>query len=190
MPGYSAATPVISKGRVFVTSGDSKKRLHALCLDEKTGKILWDKLAGKDVWHRGRRHNGATPSPVTDGKTVCFYFGTGPLLAFDHDGKELWSWNFVKTYGPFCSMWGYGSSPLLHDNVLYIPILQHKQPGRYGGMDSRRGPLKSYLVALGFKDGKKIWEHERAFSLRSAPRHSSRIFTCRCNFSTVHIKFY
>jgi len=166
MPGYSAATPVICKGRVFVSSGDSNMKLHAICLDEKTGEILWSRPAGKDCWFRGKRHNGASPSAVTDGKTVCFLFGTGPLLSFNFEGRQLWSRNFTEEYGPFCLMWGYGSSPLLLDGKLYIPILQNKTPGAYGEMDNRRAPLKSYLLALNLEDGKTDWEHERKSDMR------------------------
>src|SRR5215475_7242586 len=43
LPGPSAATPVIWEDRVFVNSGDARtKTLHALCVDRKNGKVLWN----------------------------------------------------------------------------------------------------------------------------------------------------
>ncbi len=162
MPGFSGATPVIWADRVFMPSGDGTGGLLALCLDAGTGKILWRRPAGKDRWFRGKRHNAATPSAVTDGKTVCFYYGTGTLLAFDFSGKPLWRRELEKEFGRFVLMWGYGSSPLLQGGRLYIPVLQHVKPGRYGGgPDPRRGPLDSFVLALDLATGKTIWKHVR-----------------------------
>src|SRR4051794_16509266 len=45
LPGRGLSNPVIVGGRVFVTasSGARQDRLHVLCLDEKTGKKLWER---------------------------------------------------------------------------------------------------------------------------------------------------
>src|SRR5690349_17163582 len=46
LPGTSAATPIIWENRVFVSSGEDKaKALQAICLDRKSGKILWNEQA-------------------------------------------------------------------------------------------------------------------------------------------------
>src|SRR5215813_6442335 len=43
LPGPSAATPIIWEDRIFVSSTDEKSQsLRALCLERKTGKVLWD----------------------------------------------------------------------------------------------------------------------------------------------------
>ena len=43
MPGPSAATPIIVGDRVFVSSSDpDAQELLAMCLDRKSGKILWE----------------------------------------------------------------------------------------------------------------------------------------------------
>ena len=49
--------------------------------------------------------------------------GTGILKAFDFDGKELWTRDIQKDYGRFGLNWGYASSPLLHDDALYVQVL-------------------------------------------------------------------
>src|SRR5215212_7435821 len=47
LPGGSAATPIIWADKVFVSSSDERnKTLRAMCLDRKTGKILWDQEVG------------------------------------------------------------------------------------------------------------------------------------------------
>jgi len=76
LPGPSGATPVISKGRVYVSS--TKKdgdELLALCFDAKSGKELWRKKLGASS-REVPRNNMATPSPVTDGDRVYFMYGS------------------------------------------------------------------------------------------------------------------
>src|SRR6185436_19263289 len=93
LPGPSAGTPVILGDKVFVTTADLKaKTLHALCVDRKSGKILWNNKTGDGV-NRGGGDNSnfASPSPVADATRVIFFYGNGTLVAFDHAGKELWN---------------------------------------------------------------------------------------------------
>ena len=112
LPGASYATPVVWKDRVFVTSTDPASHgLLALCLNARDGKILWQQRLGDEI--KAPQNNGATPSPITDGKQVGFLFGSGDLAALDLDGKLLWSLNLVKEHGNLCTKFGYSSSPLL-----------------------------------------------------------------------------
>src|SRR5258708_40298990 len=63
MPGPSAATPVIWGDKVFVSSPDQSTRtLHALCLDRKSGKLLWDNKVAEGL-QRDEKSNFASPSP-------------------------------------------------------------------------------------------------------------------------------
>lgn len=65
----------------------------------------------------------SSPSPVTDGKTVFVMAGTGIFKAFDFNGTELWSRDIQKDYGAFGLNWGYASSPLLWNGMLYVQVL-------------------------------------------------------------------
>ena len=49
--------------------------------------------------------------------------GTGILKAFDFAGKELWARDIQKDYGRFGLNWGYASSPLLHEDALFVQVL-------------------------------------------------------------------
>ena len=49
--------------------------------------------------------------------------GTGILKAFDFSGKELWMRDIQKEYGRFGLNWGYGSSPMLHGDSLFVQVL-------------------------------------------------------------------
>lgn len=160
MPGESAATPVIWDDQIFVSSLDeATNELVAMCLNRKTGEIEWKKTVGLDSgnWNR---HNKASPSPVTDGEKVYFLFGTGDLAAFDTEGNELWKMNLEKEYGALHVQWGYGSSPLLYNDTLYIQVLHRDRPPRRGGGGGGE-PSPSYILALDPSNGEVKWRHIR-----------------------------
>src|SRR5438477_5607950 len=146
MPGPSAATPIVWGDHVFISSGDQqKKSIWALCLDRQTGKTLWEHEVGPG-YSQDRQSNYASPSPVTDGKLVFFFYGSGELAAFDFAGKQIWARNIQKDYGQFAFNWTFSSSPLLFQNKLYLQVLQRNVPvNGHGRVD---GPNDSYLLAM------------------------------------------
>ena len=100
--------------------------------------------------YRINKQNMSSPSPVTDGTNVWVLTGLGILKAFDFSGKELWTRDIQKDYGTFGLNWGYGSSPLLHQDALYVQV--------FHGMKTDD---PSYLMKLDKKSGKTIWKTER-----------------------------
>jgi outer membrane protein assembly factor BamB len=92
----------------------------------------------------------STPSPVTDGQSVWAVTGTGLVSRLDLDGKIVWQHDLQKKYGKFGLNWGYGSSPLLFDGRLIVPVLH--------GMTTDD---PSYVVAFDPKDGSVLWKVER-----------------------------
>ena len=158
LPGVSGATPVISNGRVFVSSMVGRgPDFVALCFDARDGKKLWEKPIGSDS-RRFPRNNMASPSPVTDGKSAFFLYGSGHLVGFDYEGKELWSRNIETDYGNLALQFGYGSSPLLYAGRLFILVVRRNKPYRRPEAD---GLLDSYLIALDPKTGKTLWKQQR-----------------------------
>lgn len=159
LPGTSAATPIIWESHVFVSSGDDHaKAMRALCVDRKSGKVLWDQEVGVG-YNVDDKSNFASPSPVTDGKLVVFYYGNGDLATFDFSGKKLWARNLQKDYGQFAYQWTYGASPTLYLGKLFIQVLQRNEPVH--GRGRTDGPIDSYLLALEPATGKEIWKHVR-----------------------------
>src|SRR5258706_5520044 len=92
----------------------------------------------------------SSPSPVTDGSNVWAMTGTGILKAFDFTGKELWSRDIQKDYGRFGLNWGYGSSPLLYEDALFVQVVH--------GLKTRD---PSYVLRIDKKTGKTVWRVER-----------------------------
>ena len=166
LPGQSGATPAVWGDSVFVSTPDDNKDLLLFCLDRKDGKVRWKKQLSTGNLSKGRG-NMASPSPVTDGKSVFMLYGTGDLAALDFDGKILWQRNLGADYGRFAIMWTYGSSPLLYGGKLYVQVLQRTPaPEDYPGIAGNAGDRESYLLALDPANGKTLWKHVRPSDAR------------------------
>ncbi|MCS7024105.1 MAG: PQQ-binding-like beta-propeller repeat protein [Bryobacteraceae bacterium] len=148
MPDRSGSTPIIWGERIFLNVADGDK-LELWCVNREKGEILWKRPLGGGNY-KINKQNMSSPSPVTDGKTVWVMTGTGIVKAFDFSGKELWARDIQKDYGQFGLNWGYGSSPLLHNGSLYIPVLH--------GMKTDD---PSYVLRLDGKTGKTLARQER-----------------------------
>ncbi|MBL9139360.1 MAG: PQQ-binding-like beta-propeller repeat protein [Verrucomicrobiales bacterium] len=165
LPGPSAATPIISGNRVFISSTDpGAGSLLAMCLDRQTGRELWRHKVAEGI-HRDERSNYASPSPLTDGKHVWFFYGQGDLVAYTVEGTEVWRRNIQTDYGAFAFQWTFASSPLLHDGRLYLQVLQRNAP--VNGRGRTDGPIESFLLALSPTTGKELWRHVRPSDARA-----------------------
>jgi outer membrane protein assembly factor BamB len=159
LPGSSAATPIIWEDRVFVSSADEQsKGMRALCLDRKSGKILWNQEVGVG-YNYDHMSNFASPSPVTDGNVVVFLYGNGEVAAFDFAGKKLWGKSLQKEYGAFAYQWTYGASPTIYEKQVLIQVLNRNQPVH--GRGKSDGPIESYILSLEPQTGKELWRHVR-----------------------------
>jgi len=148
MPSRSGSTPIIWGEKVLLNVADGDN-LELWCLTRDKGEILWKKpLTGGN--YKINKQNMSSPSPVTDGTTIYIMTGTGIVKAFDFDGKQLWERDIQKDYGKFGLNWGFGSSPLLHANSLYINVLH--------GMKTDD---PSYVLRLDAKTGKTLAKKER-----------------------------
>jgi outer membrane protein assembly factor BamB len=170
MQGPSASTPIVWGDHVFVSTVDSRtKTLKAICVDRGTGAVRWEKETGVGI-ERDNRSNYSSPSPVTDGTRVIFFYGNGQLTAFDFGGEELWSRNIQKDYGDFAFQWTFSSSPLLFDGKLYMQVLQRDVPANGRGRSD--GPNDSYLLAMDPGTGKTLWREIRPSQAVSESRES------------------
>jgi outer membrane protein assembly factor BamB len=163
LPGPSGASPTIWGDHVFVSSADpTTKKLHAMCFDRNSGKLLWDKKV-VEGFKQDDRSNLAGPSPTTDGKHVFFFYGTSDLFAFDFEGKQIWHRNLQEDYGSFAFLWTFSSSPMLYDGRLYMQVLQRDVSFETFGRKVGRpdGKNDSYLLALNPATGDELWKINR-----------------------------
>jgi outer membrane protein assembly factor BamB len=129
-----------------VTSTDRHQYL-VHCVDWRSGKLLWSRVAHEGVPPGSIHPKGshASETPVTDGERVYAYFGGVGLYCYDLDGRELWS----RQWGSFKMDWNWGTSasPVLNGEQLFV--LNDNQEA-------------SFLVALDKRTGKDVWRVDRA----------------------------
>jgi outer membrane protein assembly factor BamB len=91
-----------------------------LCLDRKTGNVLWSKVARQEVPHEGHHpdHGFASHSPVTDGQHIYAFFGSRGLHCFDMQGNAKWTKDLGKMQTR--NSFGEGSSPALFGDIIVI----------------------------------------------------------------------
>jgi outer membrane protein assembly factor BamB len=183
LPGHSSATPIVCKGKVFVSSTDKDSdNLFALCLDAEDGRELWRKKLGESS-RKVPRNNPATPSPVTDGRHVYFMYGSGHLAGLDYEGNILWSRNLEIEYGNISIKYGYSSSPLLYNGRLYI-LIQRRHTS-YRSPESTS--LDAFILAMDAKTGDNIWKQPRQTDAlnESLDSYSSPIPYCHSGRSEI-----
>ncbi len=100
LPGYGSSSPITLGEKIFLTCysgygfdekepGDQKNlRLHLLCLERASGKIVWDRQIEPRFPERDydtgylSDHGYASASPVTDGKAAAASVICSRVLAF------------------------------------------------------------------------------------------------------------
>jgi outer membrane protein assembly factor BamB len=128
-------------------SGEEQKFV-VMCLDKKTGKTIWERVAKTATPHEGyHRQYGsfASNAPVTDGRYLYASFGSRGIYCYDLNGKLIWE----KDLGVQMRMrnqFGEGVAPALHGNLLIHPY------------DQESG---SFVVALDKRNGKEVWRMDR-----------------------------
>jgi outer membrane protein assembly factor BamB len=146
------AEPASKGGRggfSMASSGPQAEHMFdILCLDRKTGKILWQRTSKTAVPHEGF-HNQygsfASNSPVTDGKHVYAFFGSRGIYCYDMEGNLAWE----KDFGVEMRMrmaFGEGMAPVLSGDRLIL-VFDHE-----GG---------SFMAVLDKNSGKEIWRVNR-----------------------------
>jgi outer membrane protein assembly factor BamB len=157
LPEWSGSTAIIWGEHIFLNVAQGTD-LHLWAVDRTKGQPVWKRhLSGGN--HQERKQNMSSPSPVTDGRHVWVMTGTGILKAFDFGGKEIWMRDIQKDYGRFGLNWGYASSPLLHDDALFVQVLH--------GMKTDD---PSYFLRIDKATGKTLWRVERPTkAIRESP---------------------
>jgi outer membrane protein assembly factor BamB len=176
IPGLGHSSPVVWGDRVFVTTavgarGEEPRRgfidasvlssnlsphsFRVYCLDRKTGRVLWSRVAHEGV-PRAKRHvnaSHANPTPATDGRHVVAFFASEGLFVYDLDGRLLWS----KNLGVLDAGWeldpaghyGFGSSPIIYRDLVIVQC-------------DARGT--SFIAAFRLSDGAEVWRTPRGES--------------------------
>ncbi|MGD0360030.1 MAG: PQQ-binding-like beta-propeller repeat protein [Bryobacteraceae bacterium] len=174
IPGLGHSSPVVWGDRIFVTSavpasGESKLKVglygdiapvrdepaqsfNVYCLDRKSGKILWQRVAASGIPKimRHPKSTHANPTPATDGKHLVVFFGSEGLFTYNLNGKLLWKKDFGILDSGFymvpTAQWGFASSPVIHENMVIVQADVQKD---------------SFVGAFNIKTGKELWRTPR-----------------------------
>lgn len=174
LPGLAHSSPIVWSNKLFVTTavsslpkaafrpglygdGDaspdrSPHRWQMLCLDKRTGEMLWERTAAEGI-PKDKRHVKATyanATPATDGRSVVALFGSEGLFAYDLEGKRLWQKDLGRldagAYNAPSYEWGTASSPIIHRNLVIVQA------------DIQEG---SFILAADLKTGATVWRTPR-----------------------------
>lgn len=141
LTGTGNSSPIVSAGRVFVTTATEKGRQrHLVCLDRTNGKVLWTRTVSyphDDPTHTTNPHAGSTPA--ADGEVVVVWHGSAGVHCYGFDGEPRWS----RDLGEYRHIWGYGSSPVLWRDRIFL----NAGPGE-----------RQRMVALDRATGRVLWE--------------------------------
>jgi outer membrane protein assembly factor BamB len=153
LPGAGHASPIVWEDRVFTVAALADNQARVLvCLDRKTGRILWQPVVITSLLERKHSLNShASSTPATDGELVYVAFldhSEMVAAAYDFDGRQRW----LVRPGKFSSMHGFCSSPILYKDKVILN-------GDHDG--------DSYLVALDRSTGRTLWKVPRENKTRS-----------------------
>ncbi|MDB6172884.1 MAG: Pyrrolo-quinoline quinone [Chthoniobacteraceae bacterium] len=146
IPGRGWSSPVLSKGKLYLTSavpdqGGTDVTLHALCIDAAAGRLLWDTElfrpdpASTAAMHR--KNSPASATPIVTDERLYVHFGHMGTAALDLSGQVLWRQNELK-YSP---IHGNGGSPLLLKDELIVSCDGQQDPF-VAALDTNTGALR------------------------------------------------
>ena len=117
-----------------------------LCLDRKTGKIIWQKIVKEEQPHEGHHghHGFASASMTTNGELLFASFGSRGIFCLDFDGNVKWQ----RDLGDMRTRFGFGegTSPVVHGDSLVINWDQEDE---------------SFITCLDANLGKDEWRVDR-----------------------------
>ena len=164
LPGPAGATPVVWGDDVFLTTVDGEE-LVLMCVGTD-GKPRWRAtLARGNQPSRGDEGNSASPSPLTDGKHVWAFMGTGDLACYTVAGDKVWAFNLQDRFGKFDIQFGMSSTPVLHDGKLLVQLL-------HGSMKSDDPSEPAVVAALDAATGATLWRVPRKTGAVQENKHS------------------
>lgn len=161
IPGEGWSSPIVFDDRVFVTTAtDGGTSFHLLCLDRKSGAILWDKeIFKQEAGHKQKFNSYASSTPVTDGQRVFVMAASGSIAAVSMEANVAWTNREVEFFGEH----GLAVSPILYKELLIVAF-----DGSSSGPDPKLGWQKPWdqavIRALDKNTGGVRWEGRRGLS--------------------------
>jgi outer membrane protein assembly factor BamB len=148
LPGLGWSTPVVSGGRVWLTTAIETRSvsLRVLAFDVATGREVVNVEAFNIPSYRREinpKNSWASPTPVIDGDRIYVHFGADGTAALTTTGDIVWKARFE-----YQSQHGAGGSPIVYGDLLIFNC---------------DGSDVAFVVALDKRTGKVRWKTNRGF---------------------------
>jgi outer membrane protein assembly factor BamB len=162
-PYGGRSSPLVLGGRIYVLQGFGEgfgESERVVCLDEKSGKKLWEYAV--PIFHSDVVSSRLGWTPLTaDPATGHLYVNTtaGDLICLDKDGKKVWVRQLTEEFGRFTGYGGRISAPIFDSGLVIIGIIN----SAWG--DTARGANRFY--AFDGKEGKVVWIADTGLQNRS-----------------------
>ncbi len=159
MAGSAWSSPIVWGDRIFLTTAQNGgSSCHVLSLDARTGRVLWDTHVFEQPTLMKRKQNSyASPTPVTDGRSVFAVFADGSIVSLDFDGNVLWRNRDFE----FFSEHGLGASPILYENLLIMAFDPSSRTNREAKIGWKVPWDGAAIWALAKETGELVWEAKR-----------------------------
>ncbi len=150
------STPIVMNGRVYLNNQVGEKiheQERVMCLDEKTGKLIWEKRFNVFLTDIVSVRLGWA-SLAGDPKTGNIYWhGTqGHFVCFDKDGKILWQRSLTEEYGRITGYGGRVNTPVVDEDLVIIGMMNFSW-GPHGKGANRH-------LAMNKHTGEVVWWSE------------------------------
>lgn len=175
IPGLAHSAPIVFGDRVFVTTAvkagdgedplkvglygdigsvedDSEHSMRVLCLDKRSGALLWKREAfsGVPKIKRHPKSSHAACSPAADNEHVVAFFASEGLYCYSKEGDLIWSKDLGTLDSGFYMMksaqWGSASSPILYKGRVILLCDVQDDP---------------FLAVFDAENGDELWRTER-----------------------------
>ena len=140
------SSPVVWGDQIWLTTAtEDGRRMSAICVDLKSGKIIRDRIIHEnespEFCHPTNSY--ASPTPAIEEGRVYLHFGSYGTTCLDtQTGETIWQRTDLK-----CDHFrGPASSPILFENLLIVA---------FDGFDVQ------YVVALDKETGETVWKTDR-----------------------------
>lgn len=174
IPGLGHSSPIVWGDRLYITTAVSGKQedyfrhglygdvdsveddtVHkwiVMCLDKKSGEVIWEHVAheGVPAFKRHMKSTHANSTPATDGKRVVAFFASEGMHCYDMDGKLLWKKDLGKLdsgwFYDASFQWGFAASPIIYKDMIMLQCDVQSD---------------SFIAAYDIEDGREIWKTTR-----------------------------
>ena len=129
LPGVGRSSPVIWDNTLYLTCADPDTGAQMVsAFDITNGARLWQKQFDAAKYHINDLNSLASSTPAVDDKYVFILWlqdGKVILAALNHAGQEVWR----QDVGPFQEVHGFGISPIVVDDLVYVSRASGTQSG-------------------------------------------------------------